>query len=168
MNKEDQIYKDICEVASVENSRLNGTYVYFSVKEMREREGSSVYRTRPSGRYQINVSIPGERRDRIFRTKKADGSYDILNVVDAIKLQARIRKDEADREAARVANKDLAETIRAKYKLQRTYVSAYAGSAGSYCAAAPVEGKLNVQINFGAVDPAVAEKIMAFAQSLEA
>lgn len=168
MRKEDQIYQNICEVAGIENGRLDGVPVYFSVKEIRCKTRSSVWKTEPSGRYQINVSVPNARRERIFRTKLKDGSYDILGVVDAIKLAARQRRVEMDRELARQANKDVAESIRSKYKLNKTYVSSYAGSAGSFCAPAPVEGLVNVQINFGAVDPAIAEKIMAFAQSLGA
>lgn len=168
MRKEDQIYQQICDTAGIVDSKLNGVAVYFSVKEMYERDGSSVYRRRPSGRYQINVSSFGSRRDTIFRTKIKDGSFNMLDVVDAIKAQARFRLAETEREAAKEANKDVAETIRNRFKLTKTYVSAYSGSSGSYCAPAPVKGLLNVQINFGAVDPAIAEKIMAFAQSLEA
>ena len=141
---------------------------YYTVTEMRCRVGHSKYRTEPSGRYQINVSVPGERRDRIFRTKVKDGSFDVMSVADACKDQIRIRLAEQARENARNANKDVAENIRNTYKLNNTYVSSYAGSAGSYVAPSTVEGLVVVQLNFGSISPEKAEAIMAFAKSLEA
>lgn len=166
MRKEDQIYKNICETAGIVDGMLNGVRVYFTVKEMYDR--NSGYRPQPSGRYQINVSSFGSRRDTIFRTKVKDGSFDILGVIDAVKTQARVRQAEAEREATINMNRDAAEALREKYKFKSRFVSAYTGSAGSFCAPSSVEGKINVQMNFGAVDPEVAEKIFAFVQSLEA
>lgn len=170
MRKEDQIYQEICNAAGIDNGSIDGVFVYFSVKEMRQKVGSSVRKTQPSGRFQINVSVPGERRDRIFRTKVKDGSFDLEAVVDALKTAARIRKAEIDRAAARTANRDAAELIRndPSLKLTKTYVSAYASSANSFVAPSTVEGLINVQINFGDVTPEVAAKILAFAKSLEA
>jgi len=167
-NKMLMIENKIKEVAGIEGSKLNGVHVYFDVKEMQQRVGSSVWRVQPSGRFQINVNIPTENRPRIFRTKKVDGSFDVLAVVDAIKLQATIRKRQLDAETARRSNEGAADTIREKYKLTKTFVSSYAYKPSSFCVPASIEGFVNVQINFGTVDPATAEKIMAFAQSLEA
>lgn len=167
MRKEDEIVQQICEVAGIEMGNLNGTPVWFSVKEMREKDGYSSWRTRPSGRYQINVGVPGERRERIFRTKVKDGSYDILGVVDAIKTQARIHKYQKECELARQSNRDAAELIREDIKLKHTYVSGYASSPNTFCAPATTEGKVAVQVYFGNVDPETAVKIFQFAQSLE-
>lgn len=139
---------------------------YYTVKEMYMKTG--LYRTEPSGRYQINVSVPGERRDRIFRTKVKDGSFDVMSVADACRDQIRLRRAENERERARTANRDVAKNIRETYKLNHTYVSAYAGSQGSYVAPSTVEGLVTVQLNFGSVTPEKAEAIMAFAKSLEA
>lgn len=167
MRKEDQIYEEIRTAAGIDNGAIADMYVYFSVKEMRQKVGSSVWKTEPSGRFQINVSVPGDR-DRIFRTKVKDGSYDLEAVLGAIRDQVRIRRAAMDREAARTANRDAAEEIRNEYKLTKTHVSAYASSANTFVAPSTVEGLINVQINFGAVSPEVARKIMEFAQSLEA
>lgn len=141
---------------------------YYTVKEMYCRVGSSMYRTEPSGRYQINVSVPGERRDRIFRTKVKDGSFDVMSVADACRDQISSRRAEIARERARANNQDVAKNIRDTYKLNKTYVSSYAGSQGSYVAPSSVEGLVTIQLNFGSVSPEKAEAIMAFAKSLEA
>lgn len=170
MKQQDQIAIDICQAAGIVNGSLDGIIVYFGVKQMYERTSTYSSTRVPAGRFQINVSVPGERRDRIFRTKVKDGSYDMAAVVGALRDQARIRKSKQDREAARRSNQNAAELIRndPALKLNNTYVSGYASSANSFVAPAPVEGKISVQINFGAVDPETAVKILAFAKSLEA
>ena len=139
---------------------------YYTVKEMYTKTG--LYRSEPSGRYQINVDVPGERRARIFRTKVKDGSFDVMSVADACNDQIRQRRAEQERERARASNQDVAKNIRETYKLHKTYVSAYVGSSGSYVAPSSVEGLVTVQLNFGSVSPEKAEAIMAFAKSLEA
>jgi hypothetical protein len=171
MTKEAEIYEAISAVAGIaEDGTLDGVPVYFSVKEMRQRVGSSVWKAEPSGRFQINVDLPGQSRDRIFRTKLKDGSFDLEGVIDALKTSVRIRNAEIKREATRNANKDAAAAIRndPALKLNKTYVSGYAASANSFVAPSTVEGLINVQINFGAVDPETAVKILAFAKSMGA
>jgi len=167
-NRCKEIENEIKQFAGMVDGRLDGMSVYFSVKEMHERAGSSVYRTRPSGRFQINVSVPGQNRQAIFRTKKKDGTYNIADVVDALKVNAVYRKGEINRASAQAANADVAENIRTTYKLKHSYVSAYARTGDSFCAPSTVVGKVAIQISFGSVTPEVAEKIMAFAKSLEA
>lgn len=169
MNKQTQIIDEIKTAAGIVDGRLNGVYVYFSVKEMYERTGSSVWNRKPSGRYQINVATPSfNRRDAIFRTKVKDGSYDLAGVVSALKTLAAANLEELKRGLAREANKDVAKDIREAYPLKQSYVSSYVGSCGSFCAPANVEGLVSVQIHFGNVTPEMAEKILAFAKSLEA
>lgn len=166
MMKETEIRIKIEEACGIVDNKIDGTYVFFSVKEMNGKMGSSVYRTIPLGRYQINVDNPYGNRDCIFRTKK-DGSFDLAAVKEAILTQARARRERAQREAAKSANQSRAEAIRNKYPIKSTYVSAYAGSTGSFCAPSTVEGLVQVQISFGSVDPETAEKILAFAQSIK-
>jgi conjugal transfer/entry exclusion protein len=113
------------------------------------------------------VSVPGGGRDQIFRTKVKDGSFNMPDVIGALHTQVRYRKAVDAVEQAKEANRDVAERIRGQYKLKNSYVSAYVGGAGSFCAPAGVEGMINVQVNFGVVSPEVAEKIMAFAKSLD-
>lgn len=166
-DKSREIFEQIATFVGMKESRVDGVYVWLSVSEMYSRT-SWGSRDKPMGRYQIKVDMPGKERSKIFRTKKADGSFNIQDVADTIKNVVRIKKAEQARDAAEQSNKAAAEQIRNDYKLKRTYVSAYAGSAGSYVAAAPVEGQVIVQVNFGTVTPDMARKIMAFAQSLEA
>lgn len=154
--------------AGIIDGNLGNVPVWFDVKEMQEKVGSSVYRTKPSGRYQINVSVPGTRRDRIFRTKKADGSFDLFGVVEVLQLQAAARLREINAESARRSNTQAAELIRGEFKSKTRYVSGYASSTSSFVAPSATEGKLAVQINFGSVSPEVAMKIAAFVNSLEA
>lgn len=154
--------------AGIVDGNIDGVWVWYEVKEMQEKVGFSSWKTQPSGRFQINVSHPGERRDRIFRTKKADGSFNVLDVVEAIKSQHRARKSEIDREVARKSNADVAEAIRTSYVGKTKYISSYASSTSTFVAPSSVEGKVAVQINFGSVDPEVARKIMAFVNALEA
>ena len=153
---------------SIVDGNYSNVPVYFSVKEMQEKVGSSLYRTKPSGRFQINVSVPGERRDRIFRTKKADGSFDLAAVVEAIETQRASRIREINVEATRRSNVEAADLIRTEFKSKSRYVSSYASSTSSFVAPSATEGKVAVQINFGAVSPEVAMKIAAFVNSLEA
>lgn len=161
--------EDIC---NIKNGEIDGVRVSFSVKEMFEKVPSSVYRTRPSGRFQINVHPAEYRRrvrDTIFRTKKADNSFNVLDVKDAIMNQQRVRKDSFNREGVRASNESVATKIRETYPLKGRFVSSYAPTTGGcFLAPSTIEGKVAVQINFGHVTPDVAEKIMAFAQSLEA
>ena len=166
MMKETEIRIQIEEACGMVDNKIDGTYVYFSVKEMHGKLGHSSYRTVPLGRYQINVSNPHGNRECIFRTKKG-GTFDLEGVKQAILTQARARRDEQNREAAKSANQGVAEAIRNKYPMKSTYVSAYAGSTGSFCAPSTVEGLVQVQISFGSVDPETAEKILAFAQSIK-
>ena len=154
--------------AGIVNGNLGSVPVWFDVKEMQEKVGSSVFRTKPSGRFQINVSVPGERRDRIFRTKKVDGSFDLFGVVEVLQLQATARKRDINAEATRRSNVEAADLIRSEFKSKTRYVSGYASSTSSFVAPSATEGKVAVQINFGAVSPEVAMKIAAFVNSLEA
>ena len=167
MNKQTEIASQINQAAGIVDYKKDGVYAFFDVKEMYSKAGSSAWKTSATGQFQINVHVPGEKRDRIFRTKIKDGSFDMAGVVNAINDAVGRRKAEKDREAARNANKGAAERIRETYKLGRTYVSSYASSSNSFCAPSSVEGKVVVQLNFGSVDTEVAEKIMAFAKSLE-
>jgi hypothetical protein len=166
MMKETEIRTQIEEACGIVDNKIDGIYVYFSVKEMIDKIGSSMYRTIPLGRYQINVDNPYGNRDCIFRTKKG-GTFDLEGVKQAILTQARARHEQGKREAAKLANQGVAEAIRNKYPMKNTYVSAYAGSTGSFCAPSTVEGLVQVQISFGSVDPETAEKILAFAQSIK-
>ena len=161
------IYDTITEAAGLQNGCLNGTRVSFEVKEMWQRTGQSVWLPRASGRFQINVQIPGEKRVRIFRTKKADNSFNVLDVTDAIKLQARVRKAADDGLKVRDSTRQLADALCAETKKigLRNHVSVYGGS--SYCTASNVEGKVALQMNFGVVSPEVAMKVFQFAKSLE-
>ena len=154
--------------AGIVNGNLGNAPVYFSVKEMQEKVGSSVYRTKPSGRFQINVSVPGSRRDRIFRTKKVDGSFDLFSVVETLQAQAAARVREINAEAARRSNVQAADLLRSEFKSKNRYVSSYIGSTSSFVAPSATEGKVAVQIYFGTVSPEVAMKIAAFVNSLEA
>ena len=165
MIPENEIRNKIEEACGIVDNRIDGTYVYFSVKEMHGKLSS--FHTIPLGRYQINVPNPYGNRDTIFRTKK-DGSFDLAAIKEAIFVHARARHEEQKREAAKTANQGVAEAIRNKYPMKSTYVSAYAGSTGSFCAPSTVEGLVQVQISFGSVDPETAEKILAFAQSIKA
>lgn len=172
MNACDQIYMEICKAAGYTQDALGReliddvqTYLLFEVKQMYDR--SLKWRSTPSGRYQINVTSPYGDRPKIFRTKVKDGSYDIDGVVEAIRLTATARKAQQAREQVREANRSEAERVRDAYKL-KSYVSTYASAANSFCAAASTEGMLQVQINFGTVTPEMAEKILAFAQSIGA
>lgn len=146
---------------------LDGTSVYFEVKEM-QKKGQYSWQRIPSGRFQINVNIPGVTRDSIFRTKIADGSFNVDDVVKAIKHQVEIKKARKEAENARLANVDVAESIRNEFKSKTKYISSWASSTSSFVAPSATEGKVAVQINFGLVDPEVARKIMAFVTSLEA
>lgn len=168
--KQNEIYDQICEFVGIKNGCLDGTSVYFSVKEMHAKVGGSVWRTAPMGRYQINVPAPVGGRDKIFRTKKADNSFNMLDVADAIKAYAAYRKRQDAMAAARESNREVAEKIilEAKDRGMKKYISSYASTLSSYCVPASEEGLVNVQINFGAVTPEVARKIMSMAQSLEA
>ena len=166
MTKEMEIRSKIEEFCGFVDNKIDGIRVYFTVKEMHGKVGSSVYRTQPLGRYQINVNNPYGNRDCIFRTKK-DGSFDLEAIKEAMLDLARARRADKNREAARDANKDMAEALREKYKMKHTFVSGYAGSTGSFCAPSTVEGLVQVQISFGSVDPEIAEKILAFAQSIK-
>lgn len=154
--------------AGIIDGNLDNVPVWFDVKEMQEKVGSSVFRTKPSGRFQINVSVPGERRDRIFRTKKADGSFDLFGVVEVLQIQATARKRDINAEATRRSNVEAADLIRSEFKSKTRYVSGYASSTSSFVAPSATEGKVAVQINFGSVSPEVAMKIAAFVNSLEA
>jgi hypothetical protein len=154
--------------AGIVNGNLGNVPVWFDVKEMQEKVGSSVYRTKPSGRFQINVSVPGSRRERIFRTKKADGSFDLFGIVEVLQIQAAARLREINAESARQSNVQAAELIRGEFKSKTRYVSGYASSTSSFVAPSATEGKVAVQINFGSVSPEAAMKIAAFVNSLEA
>lgn len=154
--------------AGIVNGNLGSVPVWFDVKEMQEKAGSSVFRTKPSGRFQINVSVPGTRRARIFRTKKADGSFDLFGIVEVLQLQATARKRDINAESTRRSNVEAADLIRSEFKSKTRYVSGYASSTSSFVAPSATEGKIAVQINFGSVSPEVAMKIAAFVNSLEA
>ena len=154
--------------AGIIDGNLGNVPVWFDVKEMQEKISTSLYRTKPSGRFQINASVPGERRDRIFRTKKADGSFDLFGVVEVLQIQAASRLREINAESARRSNSQAAELIRGEFKSKTRYVSGYASSTSSFVAPSATEGKIAVQINFGSVSPEVAMKIAAFVNSLEA
>jgi len=166
MNPEIEIRNKIQEACGIVDNKIDGVYVFFTVKEMHGKEGFSAWRTKPLGRYQINVDSTFGNRPRIFRTKK-DGSFDLEAIKEAVLDLARARRAEQNREDARKANQGMAEVLREKYKMKSTYVSAYAGSTGSFCAPSAVEGFVQVQISFGSVDPETAEKILAFAQSIK-
>lgn len=166
MIPENEIRNKIVEACGIVDNKIDGIHVYFTVKEMHGKEGYSAWRTKPLGRYQINVNSTYGNRDRIFRTKK-DGSFDLGAIKEAILDLVRVRREDKNREAARNSNKDMAEALREKYKMKSTYVSAYAGSTGSFCAPSTVEGLVQVQISFGSVDAETAEKILAFAQSIK-
>ena len=160
-----EIYQQICASANIVQGEVEGQRVQINVKEMRDHRSS--WCTVPSGRYQINVRVPGERRDRIFRTKKDDGSFNMLDIIDAIKVIVRVGKDRERALSARTANTDTAARLREKYSMKNMHLSEYISGSGSHVAPSTTEGKINVLLNFGPVDPAVAEKILAFAQSLE-
>lgn len=165
------IRSTIDEICGIKDGFLEGVRVSYTVKEMYEKVNGSVYRTRPSGRFQINVHPVSYRRgirDTIFRTKKADNSFNVLDVKDAIVAQVNVRKIDQSSEANRISNEAAATELREKFKFKNKYISSYAPtSTGSFVAPSVVEGKVAVQINFGQVTPEVAEKILAFAQSLE-
>ena len=162
-----EIREQIIEVAGIVDGKIDGVYVYFHVKEMNTRDRCSVWKVTPSGRFQINVDVPGGGRDKIFRTKLKDGSFDVLGVVDAIKAQVAHTKREREIAATVNMNDAVAEQLRNKYPLKHTYVSAYKGSSSSYVAPSTALGEMYVQINFGSVPPEVAAKIMEFAQSIK-
>lgn len=170
MNTVQQIRESINLAAGITLDGMDGVNVYFSVKEMYEKVGMSSWKTQPSGRFQINVDVPGSRRDRIFRTKKADGSFDINGVVEALKQQAQVLKRRDEQDAARRSNVEAAELIRndPTLKLKNTYLSSYVSSTSSFVAPSSTPGKVSVQIYFGQVDAETAAKILAFAKSLEA
>lgn len=169
-NKEREIYQQISDFVGMQNGYLDGAAVYFSVKEMQAKVGGSVWRTAPMGRYQINVPTPSGGRDKIFRTKKADNSFNMLDVADAIKAYAAYRKRMDAAVAARESNRDVAEKIATEAKTNglKKYISSYASARSSYCVPSTEEGLVEVQVNFGAVSPEVARKIMSMVQSLEA
>lgn len=169
VNREIEIRKQIEEFAGIERGYINGTSVYFSVKEMYSKVNGSVWRREPMGRYQINVPSTYGNRDKIFRTKK-DGSFDMLAVGDAIKAYYTYRKNQDAAMAAREHNRDVVERIREEAKAggMKKHISAYGTIGNTFVAPSSTTGLVDVQINFGSVDPEVARKILAFAQSLEA
>lgn len=167
--RELEIKKQIEEFTGIERGYIDGTAVYFSVKEMYGKVGGSVWRREPMGRYQINVPSTYGNRDKIFRTKK-DGSFDLLAVGDAIKDYHRYRKTQDAAMAAREYNRDVVERIREEAKAGglKKYISSYSTVGNTFVAPSSTSGLVDVQVNFGSVDPEVARKILAFAQSLEA
>lgn len=169
-NRELEIKKQIEEFAGIERGYIDGTAVYFSVKEMYSKVNGSVWRREPMGRYQINVPSTYGNRDKIFRTKK-DGSFDMLAVGDAIKAYHQYRKRQDEIAMAREYNRGEAERIREEAKAGglKKYISSYGAAHGSsFVTPASTEGLVDVQINFGSVNADTARKILAFAQSLEA
>lgn len=168
-SRQKEIATQIEQAAGIINGYdLNGVKVYFHVHEMREKIGNSAYRTQPSGRYQINVPNPYENRDRIFRTKKADGSFDIAGVVEAIKVQYEAATAAQARQSIQNSNTDISNALVEEFKSTNFYISKYPSANVSYCApSTSVEGNVSVQVNFGNVDPDTARKILAFAQSIK-
>lgn len=148
--------------------RVDGVYAFYHVKEMYERAGSSVWKTKPSGRFQINVATTSGR-DKIFRTKKSDGSFNLEGVVEAISERLEHFKASQRRQDTREANRNLAEELCEKFRTSKFYVSHYGNvnAVSSQCSPSQnKEGHLNVVINFGDVDAETAEKILALAASL--
>jgi hypothetical protein len=170
MNREIEIKKQIEEFVGMERGYINGTAVYFTVKEMYGKVGSSVWRREPMGRYQINVPSAFGNRDKIFRMKK-DGSFDLLAISDAIKAYYSYRKNQDAMMAAREYNRSEAERIRTEAKAGglKKYLSSYGAAHGSsFVTPASTEGLVEVQINFGSITPEQARKVLAFVQSMEA
>lgn len=167
--REKEITKQIEEFVGMEHGRIDGTAVYFSVKEMYAKVNGSVWRREPMGRYQINVPSTYGNRDKIFRTKK-DGSFDLLAVGDAIKAYHQYRKRQDAMMMAREQNRDVVERIREEAKAGglKKYISSYSTIGNTFVAPSSTTGLVDVQINFGSVDPETARKILAFAQSMEA
>lgn len=150
-----------------EKGYFDGVYVLWSIKELHAKRNSwDTLRTIPTGKFQVNVTVPGESRQRIFRTNK-HGKFDYASIKAAFEQAVGIKRLALERADARRGNELAAEAMRAKYKSNKRYLSGYASPGSSYVAPSEVAGKLQVQINFGVVDPEVAEKILAFAQSLE-
>jgi hypothetical protein len=173
-SRQKEIATQIEQAAGIINGYdLNGVKVYFHVHEMREKIGNSVYRTQPSGRYQINVPNPYENRDRIFRTKKADGSFNIAGVIEAIKVQYEAAAAAEARRNTQQSNTDISNALVEEFNSTNFYISKYQSGNVSYCASAncapstSVEGNVSVQVNFGDVDADTARKILAFAQSIK-
>lgn len=166
-----KIKEQIENFCGIEDGKIDGIRVSFEVKEMFEKVPNSVYRTQPSGRFQINIrpAVYSPRaRDTIFRTKKADNSFSILDVKDAIIAQVNVRKIHQSSEANRISNQAAAEELRQKFTFKNKYIGNYVlSNTGSFVAPSVVEGKVAVQINFGQVTPEVAKKILAFTKSLE-
>ena len=170
MDQSNEIRKQIEQAAGIVDGKLDGEYVCFTVKQMYGKVPGYTIRRNPLNRYQITVHTGFSSRAVCFRTSLKNGYLElkIEGIVDALKGQVARRKDEKEQENNRKINRAVAVQLREKYKLQRTYVSEYAGSRNSFCAASAVEGLVDLQISFGSVTPEVAEKILAFAKSLEA
>lgn len=166
-----KIKEQIEDFCGIVDGKIDGIYVSFEVKEMFEKVPSSVYRTRPSGRFQINVRPAEYRRrsrDTIFRTKKGTNAFNILDVKEAIMAQIKVKKIIQSSEDNRMSNEAVAAELRDKFKFKTKYISSYApASTDSFVAPSVVEGKVAVQIHFGQVTPEVAERILAFVQTLE-
>lgn len=168
-SRQKEIATQIEQAAGIINGYdLNGVTVYFHVHEMQEKVGHSAYRTQFSGRYQINVPNPYENRDRIFRTKKADGSFDLAGVIEAIKVQYEVAAAAQVRHNTQQSNTDISNELVKEFDSTNFYISKYPSANVSYCApSTSVEGNVSVQVNFGDVDPDTARKILAFAQSIK-
>jgi hypothetical protein len=159
-----EIRAQIEKAAGIIENTINGHAVFFTVKEMYDRTHS--WKSTPSGRFQINVGIYGSMRDKIFRTKKKDGSFDLAGVVEALHDQAYARKREKEIADNQKSNESLVQEVLSTYKGKK-YVSQYGGS-GTYCKPSVTPGKVELQVNFGNIDPETAKKILAMVQALEA